>query len=196
LQDLLFNLPKRTQKKLQKPIRLMVPVNLRRLFPSKTMRNFSLYVTPGIDPRLGRHSFDEIAKQVYHYMRVEVSDKFINQQIARNVRGELLPFIRFSPLFIKKLFGKMIYNFMGEYRYSGVLTNLGRVSYPAPLADQIVDFQFLPAPSPLTKTGCAILSFKDKLYINFGRNIKEAELEKLFFRKLVKEGLKVKIETN
>jgi len=196
LQAILFSLPQRKQKRLMKPIRLQVPVNLRRFFPSKTMRNFSLYVTPGIDPRLGRFTFEEILKQVYHYMRVEVSDRYISQFITRNVRGELHPIIRVTPLFIKRLFGKVIYNGQGEFLYSGVITNIGKVTLPAPINNEVEEIQVLPAPSPVTKTGCAVNSYKDKLYINFGRTIKEAHLEKLFFRKLVKDGLNVKIETN
>jgi len=196
LQKILFSLPKRQIKRNLKPIRLMVPVNLRRIYPSKTMRNFSLYVTPGIDPRLGFYTFDEIMKQVYHYMRVEISDKYINQYIARNVRGELSPFVRYTPLFVKRLFGKTIYNGKGEFLYTGVLTNLGKFSMPEPLNDEIKDFQFFPAKSPITKTGCAIVSYKDTLYVNFGRVIEETEVEKHFFRKLVKDGIKVKIETN
>ncbi|NHJ48084.1 MAG: hypothetical protein FK733_09880 [Asgard group archaeon] len=196
LQDILFNLPYNLRKKNMKPIRIMVPVNLRKIFPSQTMRNFSLMVTPEIDPRLGRHSFSEILKHVYHYMRVEVSDKFINQQVARNVRGELHPLVRAVPLPIKKLFGKIIYNSFGRSGHSGGLTNLGRVTMPEELNHYIKDIQFIPGMSPITKSTCAIISFKDKLYINFGSQIKEKTLEKLFFSKLVKEGIKVKIETN
>jgi hypothetical protein len=195
-QDILFSLPIRKQKRLMKPIRLQVPVNLRKFFPSKTMRNFSLYVTPNIDPRLGRFSFEEILKQVHHYMRVEVSDRYISQQITRNVRGELHPLIRVTPLIIKRLFGKIIYNGQGEFLYSGAITNLGKVSLPEPINSEVEGIQFLPAPSPVTKIGCAVNSYGETLYINFGRTIKEAHVEKLFFRKLVKDGIKVRIETN
>ncbi|MGC9778252.1 MAG: hypothetical protein HZR80_03325 [Candidatus Heimdallarchaeota archaeon] len=196
LQEVLFSLPLKVLKKNLKPIRLMVPVNLRRIYPSKTMRNFSLYVAPFIDPRLGKYSFEEILKQVYHYMRLEVSDKYINQQIARNVRGELNPIVRYTPLFLKKLFGKVIYNGEGEFLYSGVITNLGKVSLPEPLNNEISDIHLFPAPSPVTKTGCAVVSYEENLYISWGRTIKETIVEKTFFRKLVKEGIEIRIETN
>jgi hypothetical protein len=52
-------------------IRIQVPLNLRRIYPSGTMRNFSLFVLPGIDLRLGHYSFEEIVKTVYHQMRLE-----------------------------------------------------------------------------------------------------------------------------
>ncbi|MHA1367889.1 MAG: hypothetical protein ACTSP5_15985, partial [Candidatus Heimdallarchaeota archaeon] len=137
-----------------------------------------------------------IIKQVYHYMRVEISDKYINQQIARNVRGEILPIVKVVPLFVKRIFGKTIYNGKGEFLYSGVLTNLGRVQMPEPINEEIADFQFIPAPSPVTKTGCAISSYNETLYVNWGRNIYDTQVEKLFFRKLVKDGIKIRIETN
>ena len=54
-----------------KPVRVQVPVNLRRIFPSMTMRNFSLFVMPEIDLRLGHHTFDEVLKNVYHQIRLE-----------------------------------------------------------------------------------------------------------------------------
>ncbi|MFW9923207.1 MAG: hypothetical protein ACFFDW_07985 [Candidatus Thorarchaeota archaeon] len=196
LQQVLWSYPEKKRKRYLKPIRLMVPVNLRRIFPSKTMRNFSLYVTPGIDPRLGKFTFEEILNQVYHYMRVEVSDKYISQQIARNVRGELHPLVRFTPLFVKKLFGKAVYNGMGEKLYSGVITNLGKITMPEELVDEIERIEFFPAPSPSNKTGCAVGSFGDYLFINFGSTIREKNVEMYFFRNLVKDGIHVKIETN
>ena len=42
------------------PVRIALPVNLRRFFPSKTLRNFISMVYPSIDPRLGNYTFEEI----------------------------------------------------------------------------------------------------------------------------------------
>ncbi|MHA1400607.1 MAG: hypothetical protein ACTSQE_09680 [Candidatus Heimdallarchaeaceae archaeon] len=196
LQDILYSLPKRKRRKLMKPIRVSIPINLRRIYPSKSLRNFTLWVTPGIDPRLGRFSFDEILSRVYHHMRTEVNDKYINQHIRRNVRAELHPLIRITPLFIKKLFGKLIYMHFGEKQYSGSLSNLGLVKMPEPLNEHILDFQFIPGSNPVRKVSCAIGSFGDYMYITFGRVVRESEVEKRFFRKLVKMGVPVKIETN
>ncbi len=196
LQEIYYELPEKMQKKLAKPIRMMIPVNLRRIFPSKTMRNFSLFITPGIDPRLGFFSFEEILETVYHYMRVEVNDRHISQQIRRNVRGELHPLMRITPLFIKRIGGRFVYSRMGEKLYSGTITNLGRVTMPEAFSNEIENIQFLPAPTPSNKASCAVASFKDKLYINFGRVIKDSIVERKFFRKLKKQGISVKIETN
>ena len=43
-------------------VRLEVPVDMRRFFPSKTMRNFALFVSPEIDVSLGGYSFAEVVQ--------------------------------------------------------------------------------------------------------------------------------------
>ncbi|HYH55338.1 MAG TPA: hypothetical protein VD772_01925, partial [Anseongella sp.] len=93
----------------RKVLRIEIPVNLRRIYPSRTMRNFSLYVLPGIDLRLGLYTFDEIVKIVYHKMQLETDRKLINKMISRNVSGEKNPFLRGIPLFIKSLFLSKLY---------------------------------------------------------------------------------------
>ncbi|MCG3216780.1 MAG: hypothetical protein KAS63_08670, partial [Candidatus Heimdallarchaeota archaeon] len=94
IQDILFSLPKRERLRVIKPIRISVFINLRRIYPSKTLRNFSLMLMPGIDPRLGRFSFAEILKQVHHYMKYEINDKSVSQQVKRNVQASIHPLVR------------------------------------------------------------------------------------------------------
>ena len=49
----------------QKLIKLSIPINLRSLFPCNTLRNFSMYTIPQIDPRLGEYSLEEICDVTY-----------------------------------------------------------------------------------------------------------------------------------
>ena len=90
-----------TNPKRKKPISVSVPVNMRNIYPSKTMRNFSLFVVPKIDPRLGDYSFEEILKIVHYSMMTE-----INKSPSANSCGTLAVriFVRIIPLFIKDCF--------------------------------------------------------------------------------------------
>ena len=47
-----------------------------------------------------------------------------------------------------------------------------------------------------SRTNCAIISFGDMLTVNFASSIVEADVERYFFRKLVKDGIHVKVESN
>ena len=196
LQELLYSFPANLLKKNLKPIRIMVPVNLRNLFPSTTMRNFSLYVVPEIDPRLGRYNFDEIIRQVHHFMKKEVHQKAFISIMYKNTTVERRMFLRLTPLAVKKFFGQRGYYYLGTPTYTGVLTNLGRVKLVEEVEEHIEDIEFVPAQVPVNKVGTAMVSYKDKLNINFGRIIKNPIVERFFFRNLAKKGIPVKIETN
>jgi hypothetical protein len=180
----------------KRPISISVPVNMRNIYPSNTMRNFSLFVIPGIDPRLGEYTFEEILKIVQNSMISEINEKSISRQLSRNVGGQRNPFVRIVPLFIKKLFLPFIYKRLGENLYSGTISNLGLIKLPEEMEKYIERIEFIPALGTVNKTGCSVTGFKDSLYISFGRLINEAELERTFFTKLVKMGIHIKIESN
>ena len=55
----------------RKPVKVLIPVNLRNLFPSRSLRNFASYITPEIDPRMGDCSFSELCSLVHHKMGLE-----------------------------------------------------------------------------------------------------------------------------
>lgn len=196
LQEYIFLQPQAKIKKIIKPIRILVPVNLRNLYKSKTIRNFFLSVTPGIDIRLGRYTLDEIIKIVYHYMRIEVNEKFINQQIARNVSGEKYLFVRLIPRLLKIPIEKFLYKFISSSQHSGLLTNVGIVKMPIEFSKEIERFEFIANPNAYTKLNCGIISFKDKIYISFGNLIENTEVQRIFFSKLRDMEVQVKIETN
>ena len=179
-----------------RPIRLMIPVNLRAAYPSLTMRNFFLTLLPEIDPRLGKHSFDDCLKAVYHFMRSMNDPKFINRQITRNVTTERNPFTRYSPLVVKAPIGRLVYNRMATSQHSGVFTNLGVAQLAPPVAELVSGFDFIPNPNPLTRINVGVVSYGDTLNITFGSLTDSKAVECRFFRWLRTSGVPVKIETN
>ena len=54
-------------------------------------------------------------------------------------------------------------------------------------------FGVMLGPNPLMKTNCALLSFRDDLYVNFGSVIESRELERLFFSHIAQSGVRVSI---
>ena len=169
---------------------------MRNIYPSKTMRNFSLFVIPRIDPRLGEYSFDEILKIVNNSMMAEINEKSISRQLSRNVGGQRNPLVRIVPLPLKKLFVPLLYKRLGENLCSGTISNLGLITMPEEMKQHVDRIDFIPGPGPINKTGCSVTGFKDKLYISFGRLVRDPELERVFFTKLVKMGIHVTIESN
>ena len=97
--------------KQQKRIKLLIPINLRQLFPCNTLRNFAMYTIPELDPRLGEYTLDEICKVIKHKMGAEFTAKHMSRVIATNVNDEKNPLVRLIPLPIKNAVMKCI-NFL------------------------------------------------------------------------------------
>lgn len=179
-----------------KPVRIAMPVNLRRFFPTKTLRNFISMVYPGIDPRLGDYTFEEILKQVHNYMQYYITDKFLRGDITTNASTQRHPIIRVIPLFIKDYVVRQFYTKVQDHNSSAGLTNMGVMKVPEDMLPFIDRFDIYMGQPFSSRTNCAIISFNDTLTINFASSIIEADIERLFFRKLVEDGIHVTIESN
>ncbi len=190
-----LNVPGKFKK--SKRLRIQVPVNLRQILPSKTMRNFSLFVMPEIDLRLGHYSFDEIVKSVFHQTQLETDEKLINKNIARNVGSEKKIYIRSIPLFIKSLILRLKYYSLGTSQYSGVVTNLGKIELPAE-AEKMIDYFVMtpPPPNKMLKISCGIAGFGGKLVLSFGNVTRSNEFEDKFLQFLRNQNIPVELESN
>lgn len=184
------------EQKHRKPVKVLLPVNLRRLFPSRTLRNFALYTSPELLTRLGEYSFPEICRIVHHHMGAEITPKQMGMKIATNVNSEKLMAVRILPLFIKNAVMKAIFNSVGEKKTCLCLSNLGAVELPEAMMPYVERMDFVLGVQAMSPYNCGALSFKDTLYINFIRNIREPALESHFYRCLRELGLAVEVRSN
>ena len=180
----------------QKRIKLLIPVNLRKLFPSNTLRNFAMYTIPELAPRLGEYSLEEICKIITCKMGAEFTQKHMASVIATNVNDERNPLVRLIPLPIKNAVMKAIFDSVGEKKSCLTLSNLGRIKVPDVMASYITRFDFILGVQAAAPYNCGMLSYEDTIYINFIRNIQDAELERHFFAALQQLGLPVTVESN
>ena len=180
----------------RKPIRLQIPVNLRKLFPSKTLRNFALYVTPEILPRLGNYSLEEICAVIHHCMGAEITPKIMSTKIAANVSSERLMAVKLMPLFLKNMVMKIIFDTVGEKKSCLSLSNLGQVTLPEVMTPYVKRMDFILGVQATAPYNCGAISYGDTLYINFIRNIREPDLERHFYWVLQSLQLPVQVQGN
>ncbi|MBQ7307403.1 MAG: hypothetical protein IJW82_02640 [Clostridia bacterium] len=180
----------------RKRIKLFIPVNLRQLFPSNTLRNFAMYTIPELDPRLGEYSFSEICKIIQCKMGSEITQKHMSSVIATNVSSELNTLIRLIPLPIKNMVMKAVFDTVGERKSSLTLSNIGLVKMPDIMKQYVKRMDFILGVQAAAPYNCGVLSFNDTIYINFIRTIRDAELERHFFAILQEMGLPVTVESN
>ena len=185
----------RNSKK-HKPIKILIPVNLRKMFPSNTLRNFVLYATPGIDPRLGTFEFDEICKIVYHQMNLQITPKNMAAMIAANVSSEKQMILRVAPLFIKNIVMKLIFNAVGERKSCFSFSNLGVVNMPEEFSSRVARMDFVLGVQSSAPYNTSAITYGGKLHLNVIRNVKEPVLESRLYGVLREQGIHVTVESN
>ncbi len=184
------------ERKKRRPIKVLIPVNLRNVFESRSLRNFALYTTPEILPQLGDYSLEEICRVVHHQMGLDITPQQMSMKIATNVSSERLMAVRVMPLFIKNIVMKAIFDTVGERKSCLTLSNLGAVKLPEAMRPFVERMDFILGVQANAPHNCGVLSYGDTLYINFIRNIKESELEDHFHRVLRDLGLSVTVRSN
>ena len=196
LQGIWLAEPAGSRRRMRPRLAIEVPVNMRKFYPTKSNRNFSLFVLATQDMRLGARDFPEIVSRAHHQLRFETDERTIAQQISRNVSGSRNVFVKLVPLVVKDFFAKLLFSALGEDLVSGFVSNLGPLSLPPAVAARVERVDFLPAPSVFNKTNAAVVSYKGSLYVNFGSLARSRELERLFFTRLRRIGLPVRVECN
>lgn len=178
------------------PVKVLIPINLRPLFNSRTLRNFALYTIPELDPRLGDYSLDEIIRIVHHKVGTYATKKNMSKMIETNVADERSFIIRLIPLFLKNIVMKMVFNSVGEKKSCLSFSNLGQIRMPEIMKNYIERIDFILGTQAQAPYNCSAYTYRDILNVTFSRDIKEARLENYFFRELQKLGVEVTVQTN
>lgn len=193
-----INLQFEDVKKLKnmKKVKVLIPVDLRRIYNSKTLRNFALYVTPGVDPRLGEYTLEELAKIVHHRMALDITEKNMSARIYTNVRDEERMLLKLTPLFLKNIVMKIIFMLVGEKKSTLSISNLGNVKLPEIMSEYVDRLDFVLSVQSTAPYNASMLSYGDKLNLSIIRNIKEPRLERALHEVLKEQKIHVKVESN
>lgn len=176
------------------PLQIMIPVNLRKRFPSKTLRNFSLYALPCIMPIHQEMPFEKLIDSIVVQLKEQLSKNHLATMISTNVTLQKLPLFRFLPLSVKIRLLRIGFHFCGERNSCLSLSNLGEITYPPELRKYVHHIDFSLTPRRNAPYNCGIASFNGKLAISFSKKSDEKGLEWYFFHRLAELGYHSEME--
>ncbi|MFW5794763.1 MAG: hypothetical protein ACOCV1_04690, partial [Bacillota bacterium] len=179
-----------------KPVKIFVPVNLRKHFPSKTLRNFSNFIKTKMYMNRPDISFDEIKQLVKKQFSEGIKKSELIRKMSENVAFEKNIFLRMTPYFLKNYVLKIGYNMLGIKLNTMSLTNIGRIKFPDSMRAYINDLTAYIFSGKYNTVNCAVVSYENKFKITFTRSIIETNIEKEFFRFLTAKGLDIELESN
>jgi NRPS condensation-like uncharacterized protein len=193
---LIYSIYKTNKHNNKKPIVVAVPVNLRKKFPSETLRNFFGVVNVGMAVNKNT-SFKEIIKKITKQLQEETTITNLQRLISYNVNLEKNKLIRFMPQYLKKPLINFLFNKLGENKKTIALSNLGNIELDNEVKEYISHLEFILYPTIKSPINCGICSYNDILTINFSKTIIEKDTIRYFFNYLSKEDrLDVSVYSN
>lgn len=201
------------KNKSKKPIKVCIPVNLKKYFPSKTMSNFFSYITLEANMKsLIQNSgekkeqknsdkdeknlwFENIIEFVKNDFKQKLTEEEIIKTMSANVKLGTNLFIKVIPLELKKAIVRLSYLEIRKYT-TITFSNIGRIGIIGKYKDYIDEFLMLIAPEPVEKIKCSGCTFENKMSFTFTSILNDNNIEKTFYNFLKNRGIKVKVESN
>ena len=177
-------------------VKVQLPVDLRRLYGTSTLRNFVAVANVGADARLGDYTLEELAQLVHHQMHLQITPKNMQTIFTPNVNSQRNPILKVVPLFAKNLVMRAVFDAIGERVASLTLSNLGSVQLPEEMAPFVERVEFVLGPQAAAPYNASVTSWNGKTFLNIVRNTVEPRLEEKVFTSLVRLGFHVSIESN
>lgn len=170
-------------------LKVSVPVNLRPLYGSRTLRNFSSYVNIGVDVANGPRTLKQLVYAVKAQKENDLRKENLEPKIAANVELEEMTLVKCLPLAVKHPIIDLINRLHGDRFYSQTLSNLGQVELPEGMRAYVTDVDFVLGRQRGNSGAVACLGYQGKLYIHLSRKIVSDRFERSFLRHLTSEGI-------
>ena len=179
-----------------RPIKVCIPVDLRKYFKSETVSNFFSYITVAADMKLKMlQNFEGILKFVKSEFERLLTKEEISKTMSANVKLGNNPFIKIIPLFLKLPIVKLSYLEIRKYTTT-TFSNIGRIGIIGEYQKYIDKFLILIAPETVEKIKCSSCSFENNLVFTFTSVLQDTEVEEEFCERLKEEGININIEGN
>ena len=164
---------------------LMVPVNLRKFFPSTSMLNFFNWIEPGYDFATQDGSFEAVLNHTKAFFEAELTKEKMSAHISELLALELHPILRLAPLELKNLCIQAGAKF-SEKNVTAIFSNMSAVKMPESYVPYIERFGVY---TNTPKMELCLCSFQDKLSFAFTSRYDTENIECNFYRLLKEQGI-------
>lgn len=177
----------KTQEK--RPVILMVPVNLRKVFPSDSMLNFFGYIEPGYQFGSGKDSFEDVLETVKEYFEQNLSKEQMASRMNELITYEKHRVLKWAPLELKNRCIRAGAK-MAEKEVTAVLSNMNVVKMPKAYMPYIERFGVY---TSTNRTELCVCSFDDVLSFSFTSRYDSSNIQRNFYRILEELGIAVNV---
>lgn len=169
----------------KEPVKLMVPVNLRKFFPSDSMLNFFNWIEPGHVFGNGKDGFEEVLAEMKQYFAEELTKEKMADKMNELIALEMHPVLKFAPAELKNLCIHAGAKF-SEKNTTAIFSNMSAVNMPEAYIPYIDRFGVYTSTPKMELCMC---SFGDTLSLGFTSRFDTDNIQRNFFRILKEQGI-------
>lgn len=172
-------------------ISIQVPVNMRKFYPSDTLRNFAMYC--GI--RLNMDDITDTQSIVGEISR-QLTEKSSRESMSAMMAstGRMVGLMRYVPLFIKAPAAKLVYGFLGDTVFSNTLSNLGVIKLPEGMSEHVESVDIILGTSVTNRAGCALATYGNTATLSISKMTADPSFEERLYALLNADGVMVEVE--
>ena len=171
----------------KRPVVLSVPINLRPMFQSETLRNFSLYFYARVPD--GEVTFESILEAVKKDFETGTDKSLIQSMINVNVAQQEMAVFRYLPRGLKKTVLRIGSAMCGECLFTSTLSNLGVFKAPDALMQHILAFRAILGPVPTNHIHTTAYCVNGVFGMTFASRLASREIEHTMQELFAERGL-------
>lgn len=176
------------------PIRVLIPVNLRRIYDMETIRNFSSYIFYQYN---GQNDIDEVIDDIRKQTEEQMTDDYFRGMVSFNYNNGNSPLLKIVPLAVKRFVLGCIVSGRGDGEVNcSTLSNLGVVKAPKQFDDLVLRYDFMLGKPAKKTNNFAVATYNDTCVISMTSPFVERDCEMYFFRKLAEAGIDIAVESD
>ena len=170
---------------------VQVPVNLRKFYPSKTLRNFSMYC--GIKVPLQQISgIQTITKEISRQLAEKASRNAMSEMVT--AAGRIVKALRYIPLFAKAPVVRLVSGILSDKIFSNTLSNLGIVSLLPELAQHVQHMEIVLGPAISNRASCALVTFGNTATLSITKITADPSFEEKLYSLLLSDDIYLTVE--
>ena len=172
-------------------INIQLPINMRKFYPSKTVRNFSMYCGIRIPiEKIGNK--EELLAEIKSQIVEKAEKEKMREMITAAVN--LVSSIRLLPLAIKQPIAKMVYGLLGEKIYTTTFSNLGVVRLPEEMMEHIDSMDFCLGAQVTNRLVCAAITCGNTATFSISKMTADPAFEEKLYQLLTSDGIETEVE--
>lgn len=172
-----------------RPVILMIPVNLRKFFPSDSMLNFFNWIEPDYHFGKGSDSLTDIISHVKGIFERELTKQKMAERMNEYISLEVNPVLRFAPLELKNLCISAGTKTSAR-EVTAIFSNMGIIRMPEEMEGYIHRFGIFTSTPKLELCMC---SFRDKIHLGFTSRYDSYDIKSAFCDILKEEGIETEL---